>query len=174
MKKKNLFHIMKHVIIILNVILLLFPFISTAQLCQVQSAPDSKYSATNKYARFEVNWYPEWLEFTKGEKVYPDSLPLVDKWEHPYMKYGYTSAMHEDPYASDVSNLPGPLMDNVEVQYFHVLQKGGGFSGMCPSYAFIDDTTMVTFSFGRALTTLLLLDIKDTMKVIYYMEVPGR
>ena len=165
---------MKHVIIILNVILLLFPFISTAQLCQVQSAPDSKYSATNKYARFEVNWYPEWLEFTKGEKVYPDSLPLVDKWEHPYMKYGYTSAMHEDPYASDVSNLPGPLMDNVEVQYFHVLQKGGGFSGMCPSYAFIDDTTMVTFSFGRANTTLLLLDIKDTMTVIDYIEIPGR
>jgi len=144
------------------------------QNCSVSEAPESEYKSTNKYARFDVNWYPEWLDHTKGEKVYPNPLPLLDKWEHPYMKYGYTSAMHEDPFASDVSNLPGPLMENVEVQYFHVLQKGGGFSGMCPTYAFIDDTTMVTFSFGRALTTLLLLDIKDTMKVIDYVEVPGR
>lgn len=165
---------MKHLIIIVIGILLLLPFISTAQMCHVQTAPDSKYSATNKYANFEVNWYPEWLEYTNGEKRFPGPLPLLEKWDHPYMKHGYTSAMHEGPYASDVSNLPGPLMENVEVQYFHSLQKGGGFSGMCPSYAFIDDTTMLTFSFGRANTTLLLLDIRDTMTIIDFVEIPGR
>jgi len=159
------------------IILLIFglaPQLVFSQNCSNSVAPESTFKSTNKYANFEVNWYPEWLDHTKGAKVFPDPLPLVDKWEHPFMKYGYKSAMHEDPYASDVTNLPGPLMKNVEVQYFHVLQKGGGFSGMCPSYAFIDDSTLVTFSFGRALTTLLLLDIKDTIKVIDYVEIPGR
>ena len=161
-------------LILVLIILFVLPLVIFSQHCHVQAALSSEYSSTPKYASFEIGWYPEWLEFTNGKKMYPDPLPLVDKWEHPYMKYGYTSAMHEDPYASDVTNLPGPLMENVEVQYFHVLQKRGGFSGMCPSYAFIDDTTMVTFSFGRANTTLLLLDIRDTMSVIDYMEVPGR
>jgi len=82
--------------------------------------------------------------------------------------------MHEDAHATDVSNLPGPVPENVEVQYFHVLQKGGDFSGMAPTYTFIDDSTMVTLSFGRANTTLLLLDIKDTIKVLDHMSVPGR
>jgi len=155
-------------------LMLYLPVQLLSQDCANTSAPDSDFKATNKFASYEVNFYPEWLEYTKGEKILPEGVPFMEKWEHPYMKYGYTSAMHEDPYASDVSNLPGPLMENVEVQYFHVLQKGGGFSGMCPSYAFIDDSTMVTFSFGRALTTLLLLDIKDTISVIDYVEIPGR
>ena len=110
----------------------------------------------------------------KGEKFLPDSLPLDRKWEHPFMKFDYTSAMHEDAHASDVSNLPGPTPTNVEVQYFHVLQKHGDFSGMAPTYAFINDSTMITLSFGRANTTLLLLDIKDTIKVLDDVSVPGR
>jgi hypothetical protein len=89
------------------------------------------------------------------------------------MKFDYTSAMHEDAHASDVSNLPGPTPNNVEVQYFHVLQKQGDFSGMAPIYAFIDDSTMITLSFGRANTTLLVLDIKDTVKVLDNVSVPG-
>ncbi len=173
-KKLTHNNFMRYTFQIISAILMLYPLILSAQMCHVQQAPTSEYSYTPKYASYEAGWYPEWLKYTKGEKMYPDPLPLMEKWEHPYMKYGYTSAMHEDPYASDVSNLPGPLMENVQVQYFHVLQKGGGFSGMCPSYAFIDDTTMVTFSFGRANTTLLLLDIKDTISVIDFMEVPGR
>jgi len=39
------------------------------------------------------------------------------------MKTGFTSAMHEGPRASDVSNRQGPILENLEVQYFHVLQK---------------------------------------------------
>ena len=46
--------------------LVLMPVLSSAQNCAIQEAPDSKYEATNKYASFEVNWYPEWLEYTGG------------------------------------------------------------------------------------------------------------
>lgn len=139
-----------------------------------QSVPDSEFEYKSQFARFVTGWYPEWLTHTKGEKVLPDPLPLQKKWEHPYMKYGFTAAMHEDAHASDVSNLPGPGLSNVNAQYFHVLQKGGDFSGMAPTFTFIDDSTAVALSFGRANTTLLLLDIKDTIRVLDYMPVPGR
>lgn len=155
--------------------LVLIPFWFFAQPCNKKfTAPQSEFDYITQFARYETGWYDEWLDHTEGKKVLPESLPLQKKWEHPYMKYGYSAAMHEDSHASDVSNLPGPLPENVEVQYFHVLQKGGDFSGMAPTYTFIDDSTLVTLSFGRANTTLLLLDIKDTIKVLDHISVPGR
>jgi len=156
-------------------ILLFLPSWIFAQPCNKKvTGPISDFNSKTQFARFETGWYGEWLKHTNGEKVLPEPLPLQNKWENPYMKYGYTSAMHEDAHATDVSNLPGPVMENVDVQYFHVLQKGGDFSGMAPTYTFIDDSTLVTLSFGRANTTLLLLDIKDTIKVLDHMPVPGR
>lgn len=151
-------------------------YISTfGQSCQMKLWDRSTtFENTNKYGNLELSWYNEWLEYNNGEKVLPAPLPEQPKWAHPYMKHGYTAAMHEGPRASDVSNRPGPRSTNLEVQYFHVLQKGGDFSGMCPTFAFINDSTMATLSFGRANTTLLLLDIKDTIKVLDYLPVPGR
>jgi len=158
-----------------TIILLIVPFTFFGQNCIKNSkAPETEFKSKTQFARFETGWYDEWLEFTNGEKVLPEPLPLQPKWEHPYMKTGYTAAMHEGPRASDVSNRQGPILENLEVQYFHVLQKGGDFSGMCPTFAFIDDTTLVTLSFGRANTTLLLLDIKDTISVLDFVAVPGR
>ena len=159
----------------ISFILLFVPFWFFAQPCNKKfTAPASEFKYISQFARFETGWYDEWLTHTEGQKVLPDTLSLQKKWEHPYMKYGYTAAMHEDAHASDVSNLPGPLPENVEVQYFHVLLKGGDFSGMAPTFTFIDDSTVVALSFGRANTTLLLLDIKDTIRVLDHMPVPGR
>jgi hypothetical protein len=90
------------------------------------------------------------------------------------MKDNLPSAMHEDSYASDISNMQGPVPNNATVQYFQVREKGKEFSGMCPSFAFVDKNTMVTLSFGRANTTLLLIDIQDTIKVLDAMPIPGR
>ena len=90
------------------------------------------------------------------------------------MKLGYTAAMHEGPRSSDVSNRPGPNHLNPKVQYFQVREKGGSFSGMCPTFAFINDSTMATLSFGRANTTLLLLHIGDSISVLDQLPVPGR
>jgi len=162
-------------IIRLSIALIFIPFWSFSQDCnKMVEVPTSDFNYMSQFARVETGWYDEWLAYTKGEKILPDPLPLLEKWDHPYMKHGYTAAMHEDAHASDVSNLPGPVPKNVQVQYFHVLQKGGDFSGMAPTYIFLDDTTMVTLSFGRANTTLLLLDIKDTIHLLDHMSIPGR
>jgi len=90
------------------------------------------------------------------------------------MKEGLPSAMHEDSYASDISNLQGPVPENATVQYFQVKEKGEEFSGMCPSFAFVDEFTMVTLSFGRTNTTLLLIDIRDKIKILDAIKIPGR
>lgn len=158
------------------IILFLFSITTISELvaqgCQEFIPPDDSYKAKIHKAKVEVDWYPEWTE--KFDKVLPKSLPALEKWEHPFMKNKYASEMHEDSYASDVSNMPGPGMSGTKVQYFHSLQKGKGFSGMCPSFAFIDDTTIVTLSFGRANTTLLLLDVAEDIKILDTMAIPGR
>ena len=82
--------------------------------------------------------------------------------------------MHEDAKSSDVSNFPGPIPQNVDIQYFHVLEKGAEFSGMAPAFNFISEDTLVTLSFGRAHTHLVLVYIGDTMKLLDAVEVPGR
>lgn len=163
---------LKTYILIVSIVI---SFYGLGQSCKRRVAPaEDDFEYKIQFARFETGWYNEWLNHTNGEMILPEALPIQQKWEHPYMKFGFTSAMHEDSHASDVSNLPGPVPENVEVQYFHVLEKGGDFSGMAPTYTFIDDSTMVTLSFGRANTTLLLLDIKDTIKILDNLSVPGR
>jgi hypothetical protein len=42
------------------------------------------------------------------------------------------------------------------------------------NHPFMDENTMVTLSFGRANTTLLLVDIKDTLKLLDAIPIPGR
>lgn len=143
-----------------------------AQGCQPYLPPSDTYQAKTHDAKVDVGWYAEWTD-RFGEKL-PAALTPLEKWEHPYMKKKYASEMHEDSYASDVSNMPGPGMNGTKVQYFHSLQKGKGFSGMCPSFAFIDDTTIVTLSFGRANTTLLLLDVAEDISILDEMAIPGR
>jgi hypothetical protein len=137
-------------------------------------APEKEFNYEPKFAKLEISWYDEWLQYTKGEKILPEPLNPQEEWDHPYMKQGYTAAMHEGPRASDVSNNPGPTLKNPRVQYFHVKQKGGDFSGMCPTFAFINDSRVATLSFGRANTTLLLLDVKDTIQVLDHLPIPGR
>jgi len=134
----------------------------------------AEFKFVSQFTKVETGWYDEWLQHTGGEMVLPEPLPEQGKWDHPYMKYGFPSAMHEDSHSSDVTNLPGPLLENVKAQYFQVLQKKGGFSGMCPAFDFVDDTTLVTLSFGRENTTLLLLHVGDSIKVLDEIEVPGR
>jgi len=144
-----------------------------AQNCNVMPAPyNANYKADVKFAQVDVGWYPEWK--AAGYTSYPEPIPLLDRWEHPYMKNEFAAAMHEDSHASDISNLPGPTMDNVEVQYFQSKMKGEAFSGMCPSFAFVNENTVVTPSFGRASTTLLLLDVQDTIKILDTLLIPGR
>lgn len=160
--------------IFLSVSFLVSSVFSFAQDCSNEVMEPAEFKFITQTAQFEIGWYDEWLEHTDGKKVLPAPLPEQEKWSHPYMKYGLPSAMHEDSYSSDVSNLPGPLPENVKAQYFHVLQKKGGFSGMCPAFDFVNDSTMVTLSFGRENTTLLLLHVTDTIEVLDQIEVPGR
>jgi hypothetical protein len=134
----------------------------------------TNFRAIIQNAHTEVGWYKEWLDYTGGKEILPDSLPSQEKLRHSYMKAGFTSAMHEGPRASDVTNLPGPLPQNVKAEYFHVLEKKEGFSGMCPAFDFINDSTMVTLSFGRATTTLLLLRVTDKITLLDQVEIPGR
>lgn len=145
-----------------------------SQHCNEAVMVPTEFKFITQTAKFETGWYNEWLEHTKGEKVLPKPLPKLDKWAHPFMKSEFPSAMHEDSHSTDVSNLAGPLPHNPKVQYFHVLQKKGGFSGMCPAFDFVNDSTMVTLSFGRENTTLLLLNVTDTIYALDQIEIPGR
>ena len=48
--------------------------------------------------------------------------------------------MHEDSFASDVSDFPRPRSRRTrKVGYFHVLEKGKRLSGMAPLFTFLDD-----------------------------------
>lgn len=158
----------------LILLIMLVAQIIFGQDCHVDIMDKPKFDFITQFSNYESGWYDEWLNHNQKNEVLPEKLPEQEKWDHPFMKYGYTSAMHEDSYSSDVSNLPGPLPDNVSVQYFHVLQKNKGFSGMCPAFDFVNDSTLVTLSFGRENTTLLLLNAGDTLNVLDQIEVPGR
>ncbi len=158
--------------------LIIITFVITSHLrvhgqgCEPYVPAVNKYEAKIHNALVDVGWFDEWTN-QFGENL-PRPLAPLEKWEHPFMKKKYASEMHEDSYASDVSNMPGPGMNGTKVQYFHSLQKGKGFSGMCPSFAFIDDNTVVTLSFGRANTTLLLLDVSNEIIILDTLEIPGR
>lgn len=132
------------------------------------------FKARVDFAKTDVYWYPEWLNINDGEKVYPKPLTPLEKWKHPRFNNDFPFTMHEDSYSSDVSNFYGPVPDGIKVQYFHVLEKGKKFSGMAPTFNFVSKDTLVTLSFGRSQTHLLLLYIGDTIKLLDAVEVPGR
>ncbi len=159
-------------ILIFAVFSIFLTHLSVGQGCENYLPPEDSYKSKNHEAQVEVGWFKEWTD--RHGEVLPEALPSLDKWKYPYTKQDYASSMHEDSYASDVSNRPGPGMKGTRVQYFHSLQKGKGFSGMCPSFAFVNDTTVVTLSFGRANTTLLLLDVADDFRILDTLPIPGR
>ena len=132
------------------------------------------FQARVDFTKTEAVWYPEWVKSHKGKKVYPKALPPLDKWSHPRFNNDFPFTMHEDSYSSDVSNFPGPIPDGIKVQYFHVLEKGKKFSGMAPTFNFISKDTLLTISFGRSETHLLLLYVGDTIKLLDAVEIPGR
>ena len=95
---------------LIPVLFLIFPVVFFGQECvEKEMVPYSEFSSISQYAKFEITWYDEWLEHTGGKKILPEPLKEQPKWEHPYMKVGYTSAMHEGPRSSDVSNKRRPL-----------------------------------------------------------------
>lgn len=145
-----------------------------SQVCSDTAMTGKDFQAIVQTAHTEVGWYQEWLAHTNGKKILPDSLPAQGKLDNPFMKASFTSAMHEGPRAADVSNLPGPVPNNARAEYFHVLEKGKSFSGMCPAFDFLNDSTMVTLSFGRASTSLLLLRVNDSIRLLDQMDIPGR
>lgn len=135
---------------------------------------DSGFEAVTRTARAETGWYPEWTAL-HGETL-PEPLPPQPKWHHPFMHQGegMPSAMHEDAFASDVSNNPGPTPEHAHVHYFQVREKGARFSGMCPLFAFVDEDTLVTISFGRDAATALLVDVSGEPRLLDQMPLPGR
>jgi hypothetical protein len=154
--------------------LVLFPSFLFSQNCSdtILNSLDFKFKVQKP--RIEVGWYQEWLDYTGGKEVLPDSLPRQDRLKYDYFKAGFSGAMHEDSRSTDVSSFPGPLPKNASASYFHVLEKGKSFSGMCPAFEFINDSTFVTLSFGRAKTSLILLRVTDTITLLDAMEIPGR
>ena len=101
-----------------------------AQYCVPLKVEDIDFQVTPRFVKVDAEWYPSWIEFLDGQKKYPESLPHLPKWDHPFMKDNLPSAMHEDSYASDISNMEGPVLENPRVQYFQVREKGKEFSGM--------------------------------------------
>ncbi len=142
--------------------------------CDLISVPRDNFNVRTDFARVDTKWYPEWLEMHNGQMVYPDAMLPLQKFEHPWFNSKYPNSMHEDSHSSDVSNYSGPIPEGIGVQYFHVLEKGGEFSGMAPAFNFIADDTLVTLSFGRSKTHLLLVYVGDTIKLLDAVEVPGR
>jgi len=135
---------------------------------------DIGFEVVTREAQVETGWYPEWTDL-HGEQL-PEPLPPQEKWAHPFMHQGENlpSAMHEDAFASDVSNNPGPTPETAHVHYFQVREKGARFSGMCPLFAFVDEDTVVTISFGRDAATALLVDVSGEPKLLDQMPLPGR
>jgi len=164
-------------LLILPIVLTLsinYPLGLHAQYCVPLKVEETEFQVIPRFVDVEADWYPSWIEYRGDAPLYPQSLEPLPKWDHPFMKDNLPSAMHEDSYASDISNMQGPVPENATVQYFQVREKGKEFSGMCPSFAFMDENTIVTLSFGRANTTLLLIDIEDTLKLLDALPIPGR
>ena len=157
-----------------SLFIILFTSDLIGQYCNPFKIEEIDFQSETRMVKVNAGWYPNWLDYRVNQSKYPDPLPPLQKWDHPFMKDNLPSAMHEDSYASDISNMQGPVPENATVQYFQVKEKGKEFSGMCPSFAFVDENTMVTLSFGRTNTTLLLIDIEDEIKVLDAIKIPGR
>ena len=134
-----------------------FLYAQDANSCHFYPLKRVDFEARIDFTKTDIYWYPEWLEANNGNKVYPKSLPALEKWKHPRFNNNYPFTMHEDSHSSDVSNFNGPTPDGVKVQYFHVLEKGKKISGMAPTFNFISKDTLLTLSFGRSETHLLLI-----------------
>jgi len=96
----------------------------SGQYCVPFEVDEIEFQAETKFVKVEASWYPSWIEYHNGKIVFPKSLEPLAKWDHPYMKDNLPSAMHEDSYASDISNMQGPVPENATVQYFQVKEKG--------------------------------------------------
>ena len=92
-----------------------------SQGCEDYVPPEDSYEAKNHEARLEVGWFKEWTD--RHGEVLPEALQPLEKWKYPYTKQDYASSMHEDSYASDISNLQGPGPENPTVQYFQVKEQ---------------------------------------------------
>ena len=140
--------------------------------CYEYRTKDRKFEHISQQASVETRWYEEWT--SKHGKTLPEPLPPPDHWMHPKLSSKYAATMHENSFATDVSTEPGPIPNEVKVEYFHVLEKGTKLSGMSPFYTFLDDHTVVTISFGRDSAMLLIVDIRGDAKVLDYVALPGR
>ena len=140
--------------------------------CFVYQANHEEFEYVTQQATVETRWHDEWT--SRHGKTLPDSLAPPDVWQHPKLSERYASTMHENSSATDVSVEPGPIPSNPRVEYFHVLEKGTGLSGMSPFYTFLDEQTIVTISFGRDAATLLVVDISEDARVLDHVAIPGR
>ena len=162
----------------LTIFLFLF-FIQTnlaqeSQGCHHYPLKRVDFNTRTDFPKVDVFWYPEWLKAHHDEKIYPKPLSSLEKWKHPLFNNAFPYTMHEDTHSTDVSNFKGPVPDGINVQYFHVLEKGKKFSGMAPTFNFISKDTLVTLSFGRSETHMLLIFAGDTLKLLDAVKVPGR
>ena len=145
----------------------------TGNGCFQYKTKDKKFEHVSQQAIVETTWWDEWT--SRYGKTLPDPLPDPNHWMHPYLSNQYAATMHENSFATDVSREPGPIPNDVKVEYFHVLEKGTKLSGMAPFYTFLDDHTVITISFGRDAATLVIVDISgDEAKVLDYVALPGR
>ena len=140
--------------------------------CYQYTTKDKKFEYINQEAQVETKWWDEWT--SRHGKTLPEPLPPPNHWMHPKLSHQYAATMHENSFATDVSSEPGPIPNEVKVEYFHVLEKGTKLSGMSPFYTFLDDHTVVTISFGRDSAMLLIVDIRDGAKLLDYVALPGR
>ena len=114
------------------------------------------------------------VDFTPRQDASRSASEASASGMHPMLSDRWAATMHEDSFATDVSNQPGPLPNEAKVEYFHVLEKGTKLSGMSPFYTFLDDHTVVTISFGRDSAMLLIVDISGDARVLDYVALPGR
>ena len=140
--------------------------------CYEYKTKDEDFKHVSQQAQVEVKWWDEWT--SRHGRTLPDPLPPPDHWMHPKLSHQYAATMHENSFATDVSPEPGPIPNEVKVEYFHVLEKGTKLSGMSPFYTFLDDHTVVTISFGRDSAMLLIVDIRGDARVLDHVALPGR
>jgi hypothetical protein len=98
---------MKNSFIIKSLLVLsigIIPEIS-AQYCHPIVTDPIVFQVNPRFTEVKADWYPGWIEYQDGDTLYPESLAPLQKWDPPFMKDNLPSAMHEDSYASDISNM---------------------------------------------------------------------
>ena len=125
----------------------------------------------SQQATVETKWYEEW---TSGHgKALPEPL------RRPTLAAPSSlEPLRRDNAREQLRNgrehRTGPDPNEVKVEYFHVLEKGTKLSGMSLFFTFLDDSTVVTISFGRDAAMLLIVDISGDAHVLDYVALPGR